>query len=87
MGVEINGAILDIVNAHFGGFTGQLDRDPRVTFVNDEARSYIARLREPVDILQISLIDTWAATGAGAFVLSEHSLYTDRGVASSSSIG
>ncbi|HEU5324213.1 MAG TPA: hypothetical protein VFX28_25655, partial [Methylomirabilota bacterium] len=28
------------------------------------------------DILQISLIDTWAATGAGAFVLSEHSLYT-----------
>ena len=30
VGVEINGAILDIVNAHFGGFTGQLDRDPRV---------------------------------------------------------
>ncbi len=77
VGVEINGAILDIVNAHFGGFTGRLDRDPRVTFVNDEARSYIARLRQPVDILQISLIDTWAATGAGAFVLSEHSLYTN----------
>ena len=76
VGVEINGAILDVVNAHFGGFTGRLDRDPRVTFVNDEARSYIARLRQPVDILQISLIDTWAATGAGAFVLSEHSLYT-----------
>ena len=76
VGVEINGAILDVVNAHFGGFTGRLDRDPRVTFVNDEARSYIARQRQPVDILQISLIDTWAATGAGAFVLSEHSLYT-----------
>ena len=76
VGVEINGAILDIVNAHFGEFTGRLDRDPRVTFVNDEARSYIARQRQPVDILQISLIDTWAATGAGAFVLSEHSLYT-----------
>jgi hypothetical protein len=76
VGVEINETIIDVVNAHFGGFTGHLYRDPRVTFVNDEARSYIARQREPFDILQISLIDTWAATGAGAFVLSEHSLYT-----------
>lgn len=74
--VEINGAILDVVNAHFGSFTGRLDQDPRVTFVNDEARSYIARQRERFDILQLSLIDTWAATGAGAFVLTEHSLYT-----------
>jgi hypothetical protein len=76
VGVEINGAILDIVNGHFGSFTGHLDRDRRVTFVNDEARSYIARQDQRFDILQISLIDTWAATGAGAFVLSEHSLYT-----------
>jgi predicted membrane-bound spermidine synthase len=76
VGVEINEAILDVVNAHFGGFTGHLYRHPRVTFVNDEARSWIARQRERFDIVQISLIDTWAATGAGAFVLSEHSLYT-----------
>jgi hypothetical protein len=76
VGVEINEAIIDVVNAYFGSFTGHLDRDPRVTFVNDEARSYIARQRQHFDILQISLIDTWAATGAGAFVLSEHSLYT-----------
>ena len=75
-GVEINGSILDVLNAHFGEFTGRLDRDPRVTFVNDEARSYIARQQQRFNILQISLIDTWAATGAGAFVLSEHSLYT-----------
>jgi hypothetical protein len=74
--VEMNGAILDVLNAHFGAFTGHLDSDPRVTFVNDEARSYIARQHTAFDILQISLIDTWAATGAGAFVLTEHSLYT-----------
>jgi hypothetical protein len=76
VGVEINGAILDVVTGHFGGFTGRLDRDPRVTLVNDEARSWIARQTRRFDILQISLIDTWAATGAGAFVLSEHGLYT-----------
>ena len=75
-GVEINDGILDLVNRRFGDFTGHLDRDPRVRFVNDEARSYIARLEDRADIIQISLIDTWAATASGAFVLTENSLYT-----------
>jgi hypothetical protein len=75
-GVEINPSILELVNGRFGDFTGHLDRDPRVRFVNDEARSYLARMREEADIIQISLIDTWAATASGAFVLTENSLYT-----------
>jgi hypothetical protein len=74
--VELNGDILDVVNGKFGDFTGHLDRQPGVTFVNDEARSYLARSQEKFDILQISLVDTWAATAAGAFALSENSLYT-----------
>ena len=28
------------------------------------------------DLLQLSLVDTWAASAAGAFVLTENSLYT-----------
>jgi hypothetical protein len=74
--VEINKDIIRTVNGRFGEFTGHLDRDPRVRFVNDEARSFIARSRERYDAIQISLIDTWAATAAGAFVLTENSLYT-----------
>jgi len=76
VGVEINEEILKTVNGRFGDFTGHLDRDPRVTFVNDEARSYIARQTEKFDIIQTSFIDTWAATAAGAFVLAESPLYT-----------
>lgn len=76
IGVEINEDIIHAVNQRFGDFTGHLDRNPKVTFVNDEARSYIERMDEEVDIIQVSLIDTWAATAAGAFVLSENSLYT-----------
>jgi hypothetical protein len=76
VGVEINTNILETLNGRFGDFTGHLDRHPRVTFVNDEARSYIARQNQTFDVIQISLIDTWAATAAGAFVLSENSLYT-----------
>jgi hypothetical protein len=79
-GVELNRNILDTVNGRFGDFSGHLDRNPRVRFVNDEARSFVARqpARQPdqFDFIQISLIDTWAATAAGAFVLSENSLYT-----------
>ena len=47
--------------------------------VKDEARSYIARSPEKFDIIQASLIDTFAATSAGAFVLTENSLYTLEG--------
>jgi hypothetical protein len=75
-GVEINQDIIDTVNRVFGDFTGHLDRDPRVRFVADEARSWMARQRDRFGIIQISLIDTWASTAAGAFVLSENCLYT-----------
>lgn len=76
VGVEINDQILEAVNIKFGDFTGHLYKDPRVKLVNDEARSFIARQEKPFDIIQVSLIDTWAATAAGAFALSENSLYT-----------
>ena len=77
--VEINQNILNTVNSHFGRFSGHLDRNPRVTFVNDEARSYIARTDERFNVIEASFIDTWAATAAGALTLTENSLYTVEG--------
>jgi spermidine synthase len=76
VGVEINEDIIYAVNQRFGDFTGHLDQRPNVTFINDDARSYIARQDERYDIIQLSLIDTWAATAAGAFIFSENFLYT-----------
>ena len=76
VGVEINQNIIEAVNKRFGDFTGHLDRIRGVKFVNDEARSYVARSRSRFDIIQISLIDTWAATAGGAFILTENSVYT-----------
>jgi hypothetical protein len=76
VGVEINRDILRTANGRFGDFSGHLDRDPRVTFVNDEARSYVARTPNGFDIIQLSLVDTAAATAAGAYVLTENALYT-----------
>jgi hypothetical protein len=75
-GAEINGDIIDITHGRYGDFTGHLDEDPRVDIVNDEARSYLSRTDRSYDLIEISLIDTWAATAAGAFALTENSLYT-----------
>lgn len=75
-GLEINGNMLDLVNGPLGEFTGHLDQHPQVDLVNDEARSWLTRTDRSFDTIQISLIDTFAATSAGAFALSENSLYT-----------
>jgi hypothetical protein len=76
VGVEMNTDVLKAVNTKFADFTGHLYKHPKVNFVNEEARSYVACQKEKFGIIQASLIDTWAATAAGAFVLSENSLYT-----------
>jgi hypothetical protein len=77
VGVELNGAILAAVNGPFGELTGHLDRRPDVTLVHDEARSFLAaQPQRSFDIIQASLIDTWAANAAGAYALSENALYT-----------
>ncbi len=52
---------------------------PGVKLIADEARSWFARSTEQFDLIQMSMIDTWAATGAGAFSLSENGLYTVEG--------
>ena len=49
---------------------------PGVSLVNAEARSYINHSSDRYDLVQISLIDTWAATAAGGLTLTENRLYT-----------
>jgi hypothetical protein len=50
-----------------------------VRLLADEGRSWFARSNEHFDLIQMSMVDTWAATGAGAFSLSENGLYTVEG--------
>ena len=77
-GIEINEALVGILTRRYRDVTRIADH-PGVTLVHDEARSYLTRTRGRFDVLQMSLIDTWAATGAGAFTLSENGLYTREG--------
>ncbi|MFH1278287.1 MAG: hypothetical protein ABIK65_07905 [Candidatus Eisenbacteria bacterium] len=75
-GVEINPAIIEAVRGPFGEYSGRLYDRPEVTIVAAEGRSFARRSGEKFGIIQASLIDTWAATSAGAYVLSESNLYT-----------
>lgn len=74
-GIDVNRTFIDLLNGRFRDFSGLAGR-PGVTLVTDEARSYLARHPEIYSVIQMSLIDTWASTGAGAFSLSENGLYT-----------
>jgi SAM-dependent methyltransferase len=77
-GVEINDNLLRALHGRYRAFAGIADR-PEVTLVHDEARSFLSRTDRRFDVVQMSLIDTWAATGAGAFTLTENGLYTVEG--------
>lgn len=74
-GIEINDIFLHLLEDRYRDFASLGGRDD-VELVHDEARSYLTRVDQRFDVLQMSLIDTWAATGAGAFTLSENGLYT-----------
>lgn len=75
--VEINPIFVKLLTGleDYADFAG-LSKLEGVDFVVDEARSWFTRTRQTFDVIQMSLVDTWAATTAGAFTLSENGLYT-----------
>jgi spermidine synthase len=77
-GVELNSVFIDFLTREFRDYNHLADL-PGVRLFVDEARSWFARTNERFDLVEMSLIDTWAATGAGAYSLSENGLYTTQG--------
>ena len=76
-GVEINPIIVrDVMLGRFREYSGNLYADPRVAIHVDDGRSFVKRSTAKYDVIQASLVDTWAATAAGAYTLTENSLYT-----------
>ncbi|MBL8857630.1 MAG: hypothetical protein JNL28_03875 [Planctomycetes bacterium] len=74
-GIEINGILIDQLEHERRTFAN-IATQPNVELVHDEARSWLTRTDKRFDVLQMSLIDTWASTAAGGFTLTENGLYT-----------
>jgi hypothetical protein len=76
-GVEINPIIArDVMLDRFRQYSGNIYANPRVSIHVEDGRSFVRRSPDRFDVIQASLVDTWAATAAGAYTLTENSLYT-----------
>lgn len=74
--VELNPAVVEAVQQKFGDFSGRVYSHPQVHLTIGEARSELSRRTTSYDLIQMSMIDTWASSMAGSMVMTENSLYT-----------
>ena len=74
--VELNRHTIAAVSETFGNISGDIYHRPGVTAFANEGRSHLTHSEGKYDFIQISLIDSWAASAAGAFALAESNLYT-----------
>ncbi len=75
--VEINPIIANkIMRDRFAQESHRLYFRPEVHLAIEDGRSFVRRSTEKYQVLQATLVDTWASTAAGAFALSENNLYT-----------
>jgi SAM-dependent methyltransferase len=75
--IEINPIIAtDIMRGRYKDFSYNLYGRPEVHLHVGDGRSFIRNSKERYDVVQMTLVDTWASTAAGAFALSENNLYT-----------
>ena len=75
--VEINPIIANtIMRDQLPNLSRGLYLRPEVHVQVEDGRSFVRRSQEKYQVLQATLVDTWASTAAGAFALSENNLYT-----------
>jgi hypothetical protein len=75
--VEINPLIARVVmKEQYPELSRRLYFRPDVHLVVEDGRSFVRRSEDKFQVIQATLVDTWASTAAGAFALSENNLYT-----------
>ncbi|MEP7354182.1 MAG: hypothetical protein ABI824_13205, partial [Acidobacteriota bacterium] len=75
--VEINPIIANsIMRGQMRKESHGLYERPEVRVFVEDGRSFVRRSAEKYQVVQATLVDTWASTAAGAFALSENNLYT-----------
>jgi spermidine synthase len=76
-GVEINPIIATtIMREKYPELSHHLYSRPDVHITVEDGRSFARRTEQRFQVIQATLVDTWASTAAGAFALSENNLYT-----------
>ena len=74
--VELDPEMVALVREDFADFAGELYRHPKVRVHVAEARDHLRAGPERYDLIQIALLDSFAASAAGLHASSESYLYT-----------
>ena len=75
--VEINDIIATtVMRDKYASASQGLYLRPDVHVHVEDGRSFVRRSTDKFQVIQATLVDTWASTAAGAFALSENNLYT-----------
>ena len=83
--MELNPVTVHLVTTTYANFDGHLAQNPRVSYVNADGRSFMARSNQHYNLIWYPAPDSYAATNgapSSAYVLSESYLYTTNGVQS-----
>src|SRR2546427_5447144 len=76
-GIEINPIIANtIMRDRYADYSYHLYQRPEVHIHVTDGRSFVRNSNQLFDVVQMTLVDTWASTAAGAFAPSENNLYT-----------
>ena len=74
--VELNPQLIDLVRGRYADFAGDLYERPEVRVHAREARGFVAASAERYDLIQLPLLDAFAAAAAGTVSLNESFIYT-----------
>jgi spermidine synthase len=74
--VELNPQLVELVRGRYAEFAGNLYERPEVRAHIGEARGFVAAVEGRYDLIQVPLLDAFAAAAAGTVSLNESFVYT-----------
>lgn len=74
--IEINKQLIDLVKKDYKNFADDILSDAAVKVYAKEARGFVVSNPNSYDLIQLVLLDSFSASSAGLYALSENYLYT-----------
>ncbi len=74
--VELNPQVAELVTDIYAEFAGNIFAERGITQYVAEARRFVSTVDKAYDLIQVALLDSFAASAAGLYALNESYLYT-----------
>ena len=74
--VELDRNIIDLVQSSYGDLSGHLYNRGEIDIIEEEARGFVSSDDHLYKLIQLELFDSYSASSAGLYALSESYLYT-----------